>query len=103
MISDLLTEVAQEVIQEERTKMSSTLNVKGNRKVVRATYYPPESVFKIPDGLDLEDETVVENWYVKYDILNIIYVDGRKDAIEPEWRDDLDTKHPQAEEIIDAD
>jgi len=38
--------------------MSTTQNVKGNRKIVIVSY-TTESVFKIPDGLDLEDETVV--------------------------------------------
>ena len=36
--------------------MSTTLNVKGNCKIVIASY-TTEAVFKIPDGLDLEDKT----------------------------------------------
>ena len=63
------------------TTSSSTKNVKGDRKVVRATYYPPEAVFKIPDGLDLEDKSVVAHWGVKYGVLRIDYVDGREEEI----------------------
>ena len=101
ILRELITEVAKEVIEEE---CNSTLNVKGNRKVVRATYYPPDSVFRIPDGIDLEDKTVVENWWVRYDQLHIEYVDGREgDVIESEWQMEIDTKHPDELEIIDAD
>ena len=38
---------------------SSTKNTKDNRKVVAAKYYC-EGVFKIPDGIDLEDRSVVK-------------------------------------------
>jgi len=30
--------------------------------------------YKIPDGIDLEDETVVDRWRVNYRGLNIYYV-----------------------------
>ena len=84
---------------------SDTINIKGNRKVVRATYYAPESVFKIPDGLDLEDESVVKFWGVKYNTLHIHYVDGREEELEPTLNalDSSDYKYPQETEIEDAD
>ena len=41
--------------------MSSTQNVKANRKIVTASY-TTDAVFKHPDGLDLENKTVVESW-----------------------------------------
>ena len=63
----------------------STANVKGNRKVVVTTYPTPEAVFKIPDGLDLEDKSVVTGWGTKYDTLYIYYVDGREEKIEWEF------------------
>ena len=56
--------------------VSSTKNVKGNRLIVFAEYYGPESVFKIPNGLDLEDKSIVDEWVVKYNTLYIKYVDG---------------------------
>jgi len=75
--------------------VSKTLNVKGNRKVVRATYYTPYSIFKIPDGLDLEDKTIVKFWEVTNNVLEITYVgkdeveeiepDPYHDASEYEW------------------
>jgi len=50
--------------------MSSTKNVKGNLQVVVATS-STEAIFKIPDGLDLEDKTVVKSWCVQWGTLYI--------------------------------
>ena len=85
--------------------MSSTKNTKDTRKVVRATFDAPKSVFKIPDGLDLEDETIVEYWQVKYNELYIKYVNGEVLTIEPSWdgSESMDYKLPMDCEIIDAD
>jgi hypothetical protein len=83
--------------------MSSTLNVKGSRKILKATYYTPEVYFKLPDGLDLEDETIVESYGVKWNILYINYVDGRTDEIETEYFPEDDYKDPDNIEIVDAD
>ena len=86
--------------------MSSTKNTKDNRKVVRATFYPPEAVFKIPDGLDLEDESVVEFWGVKWAKLYIKYVGKEEEEIiEPYFDVDetIDLKYACEEEIVDAD
>jgi len=62
--------------------MSSTKNTKDNRHVVRVTYLT-ESIFKIPDGLDLSDKSIVKEWFVKWDELHIRYVDGRKENFSP--------------------
>jgi len=48
---------------------------------VRVSYCVPDAIFKIPDGLDLEDKSVVADWGVKYGVLHIKYVDGRKEKI----------------------
>ena len=82
----------------------STKNTKENRKVVRATFYPPEAVFKIPDGLDLEDKSVVQCWGVKWAKLYIKYV-GKEEVeiIEPYLDVDIDLKYACEEEIVDAD
>jgi hypothetical protein len=83
--------------------MSSTKNTKDNRQVVKATFYPPESVFEIPDGIDLEDETIVKWWEVKYNMLCICYVNGKLIQISPVWDGmDGDIKHPMDCEIISA-
>jgi len=82
---------------------TSTKNIKGDRKVVRATY-SQDAIFKIPDGLDLEDTTVVESWGVKYGRLYINYVDGREEEIG--WTFDpteYDYKYPEDCEIENAD
>jgi hypothetical protein len=81
--------------------MSSTKNTKANRQVVRAEYKAPESVFEIPDGLDLEDKSVVESWGVKYNTLKIKYVNGEEVTFAPKWdaaHDDLE--RPSECEII---
>ena len=85
--------------------MSDTKNVKGNRQVVRAAY-EGESYFKIPDGLDLEDKTIVECWLVKWNVLSIKYVGkvGKEQWDEIQAYDEwgLDLKNPYDEEIKSA-
>ncbi len=51
----------------------SKKNTKDNRKIVVATYWRPNSIFKIPENLDLEDSTIVEEWWVKFNKLYITY------------------------------
>jgi hypothetical protein len=60
-----------------------------------------QTIFKLPDGLDLEDETVVLQWRVKWGILYIKYVNGEEQEIEFEYEDDDGCKHPEVE-IADA-
>ena len=62
--------------------MSSTKNVKGNRKILLAQYEPCEGVFKIPDGIDLNDKSVVSEYVVNYDTMTINYVNGKKEKIK---------------------
>ena len=83
---------------------SSTKNIKGDRKVVKVTLYAPEFIFKIPDGLDLEDKNVVEYWGYKWGTLYIKYV-GKKEEeeIEAYQEFEVDYKDEQEIEIIDAD
>ena len=85
------------------TKISTTQNVKGNRKIVVASY-TTEVVFKIPDGLDLEDETVVQDRRTKYGKLYITYVNS-EDVLEidSEWDTEIDYKYSSEEVIADAD
>ena len=86
--------------------MSSTKNTKDNRQVVWATYHAPESLFEIPDGLDLEDKTVVEDWWVKCDQLHIKYVTGDKISLPPyssAMQDCEDYTYPNECEIVSAD
>ena len=94
------------IVEEDEDWTESSKNVKGNRKVVRAEYFPPSSVFKIPDGLDLEDNDIVERWYVKYDTLYIKYVGKEEEEeIEPEHAacESTDYKYPDDCLIEDAD
>ena len=78
---------------------SKTQNRKGNRLMVRAAYSGPEDYFKIPDGLDLADETVVKGWEVRWRELVIHYADGRMEHICAYNSFDGDEKRPEEAEI----
>jgi hypothetical protein len=70
--------------------LKSTKNTKDNRVCVVVKYSAPEAIFKIPDGLDLEDKSVVESWWVKYGTLYICYTNGKEKEIE--WDNSADYK-----------
>ncbi len=69
-------------------QLSETMNVKGQRKVV-AVEYRKEFSFKIPDGLDLEDQDVVKRYFVRWNKLHIVYTDKDKqpDIIQTHYGD----------------
>lgn len=92
-----------EKLKEENEKKTNTKNVKGNRKIVATDYDVGTAVFKIPDGLDLEDKSVVEDWWVKWCRLHIQYV-GKEEVEEIDWEyePEVDWKRGH-DEIIDAD
>eukprot|EP01043_Picozoa_sp_COSAG02_P073160 COSAG02_NODE_14106_length_1310_cov_1.068538_1_plen_129_part_00 len=89
---------SEEEQEEEPEVKANTKNEKGNRKVVEVLYPRPAAAFKIPDGLDLEDESVVEEWWVKYGTLHILYVSGAEEHIE--WEYDPETDFKRGEESI---
>ena len=84
--------------------MSLTKNTKENRQVVVAKY-SVESVFQIPDGLDLEDKSVVEEWWIRYDTLYIRYADKNKELeeITATWECSEDLKYPAEMKVTPAD
>lgn len=67
--------------------------------------YSSQDYFKIPRGLDLENEDQVEGWGVKWNKLYIILVGGKQIVIESQglWQD-FDWKYPTNDngEICDA-
>ena len=77
---------------------NSSKNMSDN-KVLRAYYYQPCHVFKIPKGVDLEDKTKVESYNVKYGYLYINYVNGTSDKIEYHHEEEDDRKYPTKCEI----
>ena len=88
---------------EPEPEKKDTKNVKGNRKVVSTYYSGVSAVFKIPDGLDLEDKSVVEAWGTKYGTLYIKYVGKEtEEEIEWEWMPEHDFKYGD-DKIEDAD
>lgn len=101
-LEQALTGSAVEEQEEEPEVKANTKNEKGNRKVVEVVYPGPVATFKIPDGLDLEDKSVVEAWWVKYGTLHILYVSGVEEHIEWEYDPTPDFKRGE-ESIIDAD
>jgi hypothetical protein len=88
---------------EDGGKALSTKNVKGNRLIVFAEYYGPEAVFKFPDGLDLEDKSIVDKWWVNYNTLYIKYVDGEVQDFDSLYDLEEDFKHPSRCEILPVD
>jgi len=74
--------------------MNSTKNTEGNRKVVVATFPVPETVFLIPNGLDLEDKTIVKTWFVRWNTLHIEYVTGIEEEIQYHYEPQINCKYP---------
>lgn len=81
----------------------STKSTPGAPKIVIAEYHVPERAWKIPFGVDLEDKTQVKDWWIKWEYLNIEYVDGRKQAIDCDFETEEDLKYPVEQRIDDAD
>jgi len=79
---------------------TATINVKGERKVVGCTF-TENLCFKIPDGIDLEDKTIVKSWGVKWGTLRIVYTNGQEEEIIFE-DNEPDYKHPATMEIQPA-
>ena len=71
------------------------------QKVLIAYYVPREQRFRIPKGLDLEDKTNVEEYWVRNGQLHIKFVDGSFKHINP-YSDFSDEKTP-CEENIETD
>jgi hypothetical protein len=69
-------------------------------KRVVVARYTTEDVFVVPRGVDLEDTTKVESYYVRWGILHIHFVGGKKMELKP-WIDSQDNceayKRPEAE------
>ena len=62
--------------------MSNQTNIKRTNKTVSViATYEACSEFIVPDGLDLNDTTVVNSWWVKWDVLNIVLVKDNKELI----------------------
>ena len=53
-----------------------------NKKVLVATWRPKQVVFKLPDGLDIDDEEVVTDYEIDGEELTINFVDGKTLIIE---------------------
>ena len=81
--------------------MEQEKNKKIKKQVVYAEYNC-YSVFKVPKGLDLEDTSIVESWWVKWDRLHIKYVDKEEIEIIDSEETGNDLKHPNEETIHDA-
>jgi len=79
----------------------STKNCDGDRKIV-VSHLHSSNLFKIPDGLDLEDKTKVDEWYVRYDELFIVYKNGQEQTIGVSQEQEANEKEPKAT-IEDAD
>ena len=79
------------------------INKEPERQVVVATYYAPESVFKVPKGKDINK---AHSYWVKYNTLYIYWTKEDEDndnveQIEPHFdaRDNCSFKYPQSTEV----
>ena len=90
-----------DIKREDTMKPPPTKNIKGNRKIVVSHLYS-NNLFKIPDGLDLEDKTKVDEWYVRYDELFIVYANGQEQTIGISQEMEANEKSPKVT-IEDAD
>ena len=60
--------------------------------------YSTYSFFPIPTGLDLEDETIVESYGVKWDTLHINLKNGKLLKIQSAFKTEPDEKYPDDDE-----
>jgi hypothetical protein len=51
-------------------------------------YYHGYSIFKTPPGINLEDKTVVKDWWIKWNALYIEYTNGQTVEYAPLSTDD---------------
>jgi hypothetical protein len=56
-------------------------------QVVRALYSVPYVAFCIPKGLNLDDETQVTDYHVKWNVLHIYLVNGDHIDVEPSFNE----------------
>ena len=72
------------------------------QQLVKAFIQPQYVVFIIPKGLDLKDDTVVEDWFVKHNTLTISFVDKRRKDLTIEYADanEVDDKYPEKEIVL---
>jgi hypothetical protein len=62
-------------------------------------YYNGYSVFKLPEGIDVEDPLIVKDWWIKYNAVYIELVSGETLEIEPEYYDPGTKYHPDQVDI----
>jgi hypothetical protein len=89
-----------------KTKKHQTYVAEANKKKKQRLIvsYHVEDCFRIPEGLDLNDTTVVSSWGVKWSTLYITYQSGKEEEIQSEgWAGEFDFKRPCDERIEDDD
>ena len=65
--------------------------------------YCASEIYRLPDHLDLEDETQVERYVVKWSVLYILLTNGKWIKIHPHEEAELDMKYGDNNSIQDAD
>lgn len=74
-------------------------------KIVKAVYETPYSIFKIPKGIDLNNESIVKFWEVRWNTLCIVLVkDNEIMEIEPtiHYEDTMEIKRPDYCDILNV-
>jgi hypothetical protein len=69
------------------------------QKVLIAHYQPKQQKFRVPKGLDLEDKSKVEGYWIQWGELHVKCVDGKYKHIKPDYEFSDDEKRPCVEDI----
>ena len=69
------------------------------QQIVKVNYDSPEFYFKVPEGTDLKDKSMVEEYWVSWNTLHIKYADGRVVEIDHCGETEPDTKCPVDTEV----
>ena len=74
-----------------------------SRKILVVKYDPPEAIYKIPLGVDLKNNKQIKQFWVRWGILYIEYVDGFIQKQNPCLELNPELHHPNFISINDAD
>lgn len=102
-IKQLWDEIKEVDDEEEADVKENAKVINNDRQILKVSYWLND-IFVIPTGINLEDESIIESYGVKYNVLKIYFRDGRILEIDSEgWINDPDLKHHEGEaELLDA-
>ena len=97
------TKVHQKYVAENHVAQNQVVETNKKRQRLIVSYHL-EDCFRLREGLDLNDKTVVHSWGVKYGTLRISYQSGEEEEIQSEgWVSDFDFKYHNEQRLEDDD